>query len=180
VKLYSLQVVQPVLRDTQSRLITLTGTVKTSFANETYIEASHKSSLLSKSPLDNEAKSFMSIVYSSRGSNCWSTFLEAWDKVGNSQPGKPVQSKRLAPWIVDKNTLSQINGSWVQNIDIENASSKLGRIVNNVTLAIPHPGILQVARNSSKLIAQPDVSTILTFRLKCLLIVGVRWRCWSL
>jgi hypothetical protein len=152
-----LRVVQPLLRPTPARHITISGMVKTAFGNETSIEASYRSSL-ETSPTQITDRSFMSIIYSSRGSDCWSTYLKAWDTVDTRTEARPAESPRLAPWTLDRSTQGQINGSWVQNINIQEVSSKWGRVVNNVTLAIPHPGVLQAARASSKLIPQPDVS----------------------
>jgi hypothetical protein len=132
------------------------GMVKASFANESYLETSYRSSLVS--PHTQKAdRNFMIVVYSSRGSDSWNTYLTAWNNFGNRYPGKPSQSQRLAPWTLDKNTQGQTNGSWVQSIDMQEAFNRFGRVVHNVTLAIPHPGILEVARNSSNSIAQPHV-----------------------
>lgn len=131
------------------------GMVKSSFANEAYLERSYRSSLVSQ-PDQTSDRSFMSVVYSARGSDCWNSYLTAWNNIGNHTP---IQSQRLAPWTIDRSTQGQINGSWVQSINMTNAFSKFGRVVNNVTLAIAHPGILEAARSSSNSIAQPAVRT---------------------
>jgi hypothetical protein len=86
--------------------------------------------------------------------------LKAWDNDKSKYQKKLSQSQRLAPWTLDRSTQGQINGSWVQNINMQDAFTKFGRVVNNVTLAIPHPGILQAARSSTKSIPQPEVSVI--------------------
>jgi hypothetical protein len=142
----------------------MSGMVKTSFANEVYLETSYRSSLVSNhTPVTD--RSFMSIVYSSWGSDCWKNYLTAWDSIGKRYQAKPVQSQRLAPWTLDRSTQSQINGSWVQSIDMQDAFNKFGRVVNNVTLAIPHPGILKAARTASNSIIQPNVRIRLAFKL---------------
>jgi hypothetical protein len=143
----------------------MSGIVKTSFANETYLEASYRSSLVPNFTQDTD-RDFMGIIYSARGSDCWSTYLKAWDNIGKRNQAKPIQSQRLAPWTLDRSMQGQINGSWVQSINMQDAFNKLGRVVNNVTLAIPHPGILQAAR-TSKWIAQPNVRIRLAFRFIC-------------
>lgn len=143
----------------------MSGVVKTSFANETYLETSYRSSIESN-PTQDTDRSFMSVVYSSQGSDCWNTYLTAWG-IGKRSQARPFQSQRLTPWTLDRSTQSQINSSWVQIIDMQNAFNKFGRVVNNVTLAIPHPGILKAARTSSNSIAQPNVRIRRSFRLMC-------------
>lgn len=106
----------------------------------------------------------MSVVYSARGSDCWNNYLTAWNDIGNHTP---IQSQRLAPWTIDRSTQGQINGSWVQSVNMTDAFIRFGRVVNNVTLAIAHPGILKAARNSSNSIAQPDVRTSLIVGIIC-------------
>ncbi|QDS69120.1 hypothetical protein FKW77_010323 [Venturia effusa] len=112
------------------------------------MERKYRSSLVTE-PAAATDRSYMSVIYSARGSDSWNSYLAAWDGVGNHTT---VQSQRLAPWTIDRSTQGQINGSWVQSDSSTNASNL---IVNNVTLAIPHPGILKAARTKSSSIAQP-------------------------
>ncbi|TLD35931.1 Protoheme IX farnesyltransferase [Venturia nashicola] len=96
----------------------------------------------------------MSVVYSARCSDSWNSYLSAWNGVTNHTT---TQSRRFSPWTVDGSTQGQINGPWVQKIVMIDVSNKFnGRLVNNVPLAIPHPGILKAARNKSNSIAQPN------------------------
>ncbi|OCK94764.1 uncharacterized protein K441DRAFT_677298 [Cenococcum geophilum 1.58] len=143
--------VQPVLRDVSPRHITVTGTVKTSFANEWYIEDA------SKNPVQPDARSFLSILYSSKGSDSYSSYLEQWQDTGENHNGSIEQLERRAPSILDRKTLlqCQLNSSWVQSINMQDTFDKFGRVVDNVTLALPHPGVLHAARSSTKSIPQP-------------------------
>lgn len=143
-------VVQPVLRDIPGRWLTLNGLVNTPFGDQAYLERKYRSSLVSN-PNAITDRSYMSDVYSARCSDSWNSYLSAWEGVKNHTT---IQSQRLAPWTIDRSTQGQINGSWVQNQNSTNASN---RALNNVTLAIPYPGVLKAARHASNSIAQPDV-----------------------
>jgi hypothetical protein len=149
-----------VLKDTKTRRISMSETVKMAFANESEIEKSYSGTLVLDPPID---RSFMGVVYSARGSNCWNTFLTTWSSSGNHTP---VQSQRPAPWTLDRSMLGRINGSWVQTIDMQTSLQKFGRVVDNVTLSIAHPGILMVAKASSS-IAQPKVGKKLALQDSC-------------
>jgi hypothetical protein len=160
----TLKAVQPVFRDTPGWHRTMRGIVKTSFANESYLERNYKSSLGS-APSGVQDRSFNTLVYSSQGSGCWSIYLTAWGNNTNSSQEKISQLQRPAPWTTDRSTQGQINSSWVQSIDMQGTSKKFaGRVVNNVTLAIPHPGILKAARLRENSIAQPNVRILMAFR----------------
>jgi hypothetical protein len=53
-----------------------------------------------------------------------------------------------------------VNASWIQIIDTEAVSEKYGRAVNNVTLAMPHTGVVQAGSDPKNGIMQPSVSII--------------------
>jgi hypothetical protein len=127
--------------------------VKTSFANEWYIEDA------SRNPVEPDARSFLSILYSSKGSDSYSSYLEQWQDIGENHNGSIEQLERRAPSILDRKTLlqCQLNSSWVQSINMQDTFDKFGRVVDNVTLALPHPGVLHAARSSTKSIPQPGV-----------------------
>ena len=145
------------MKDARPWDITVTGTVNTTFANETFIENFHGNPILASNDTSSRLnRSWMSVFYSARGSACYSSFAEAWRNPGARGNGATDQSRRLVPLILDRET--QVNTSWVQIVeDIEKRSSELGRVINNVTLALPHPGVLAAAKNS-KLVPQPEVS----------------------
>ena len=54
-----------------------------------------------------------------------------------------------------------VTGSWIDIVDMANNSKTFNRMVNNVTLAMPHAGIFAAAENPKNQIIQPldlDVS----------------------
>jgi hypothetical protein len=49
-----------------------------------------------------------------------------------------------------------VNGSWIETIDTKEKSKQYNRVINNVTLAMPHTGIFQAARDPKSEIMQPE------------------------
>lgn len=141
------------VRDMPGRRLILNGLVNSTFGDEAYIERKYRSSIVPNASAITD-RSYMSIIYSARGSDSWTSYLSAWEAVRNSTA---IQSQRFAPWTIDRSTRGQIYGSWVQDT---NNTDVFDRAVNNVTLAIPHPGVLKAAKQTSNSIAQPDVSML--------------------
>ena len=53
-----------------------------------------------------------------------------------------------------------VTGSWLQNLteDMTTVSDRFGRIINNITMAMPHAGIFAAARDPINGIRQPDIN----------------------
>jgi len=49
-----------------------------------------------------------------------------------------------------------VNGTWINTIDTKEISKQKNRIINNVTLAMPHAGVFQAARDPQSQIMQPE------------------------
>ena len=60
--------------------------------------------------------------------------------------------------VVDNTTAISVTGSWVQtqNSDIGVAYRKYNRIVNNITMSMPHSGVFAAARDRKNDILQPE------------------------
>lgn len=48
-----------------------------------------------------------------------------------------------------------VEGSWINVPDMAADSKKFGRIINNVTMAMPHAGVSEAARDPNNNIIQP-------------------------
>lgn len=48
-----------------------------------------------------------------------------------------------------------VEGSWISVRDMATDSKKFGRIINNITMAMPHAGVSAAARDPSNNIIQP-------------------------
>jgi hypothetical protein len=67
-----------------------------------------------------------------------------------------MSERPSAPGMMYDNTT--VTGSWVftEYSDITAAYAKYGRVVNNVTLSMPHAGVFAAARHEDNSILQPD------------------------
>ncbi|KAE9992913.1 hypothetical protein EG327_007221 [Venturia inaequalis] len=60
-----------------------------------------------------------------------------------------------------------VNGSWIHTIDTKKVSEKFGRAINNVTLAMPHSGVVQAGWDSKNNIIQPsDLDSIGIYNIR--------------
>ncbi|KAF2821931.1 hypothetical protein CC86DRAFT_448407 [Ophiobolus disseminans] len=88
----------------------------------------------------------------------WPTYLSAWGRVRNST-GLEVKSFDIGqrPKIsAVLNSSITVLASWLDNRNVRSKSDNLGRIINNVTVTIPHRGIPMSSRNSRNHILQPE------------------------
>jgi hypothetical protein len=123
------------------------GTVYTKFGNEWYLEENSKCPVIG----NNFSKdNCMGIYHAAGGTYSYSNYLTAfYDMLRSSNKST---TKRIAPKMPEKETW--IEASWVNSNNTKDSS---GRLINGVTLAIPHPGILQAVNQSTKFIPQPKV-----------------------
>jgi hypothetical protein len=86
------------------------------------------------------------------------SFLATWAKIENSSVGvsSNIAERPPAPGMLFDNTT--ITGSWVapDSSNMTVAYEKYQRIVNNVTLSMPHAGLFAAAREPKNNILQPD------------------------
>ncbi|KAK8220360.1 hypothetical protein IWZ01DRAFT_477327 [Phyllosticta capitalensis] len=95
--------------------------------------------------------SCMDISYASQGFHDYEQYLSEWvTRTANGSVGTDKDSRAPAYSLWDSNV--QVNGSWM---DIT-ATEWRGRIVNNVSLAMPHVSVLQASRDPTNNILQPE------------------------
>jgi len=139
---------------------TMYGLVKTSFANPNYIESNCQNPI-QVSTWDPEysatdvGTTCVSIDYAAQGLHNFKTYLSYWaDVVANGNGTINQQYRPQGFGLFMENTTA--NASWIEMIDTNATSHKFGRIVNNVTMAFPHSGIYQAARDPQTNLVQPE------------------------
>lgn len=81
-------------------------------------------------------------------------FMSSWTiSTGYPKQSPDLSQRPTVPAILYDNTT--VYGSWIEIQDMETTSRKYGRIVNNVTLAFPHSGIVGASQDPSNGILQP-------------------------
>ncbi|TWU72033.1 hypothetical protein ED733_001305 [Metarhizium rileyi] len=85
-------------------------------------------------------------------------FMETWTKrIDNGTDLSTLFAKRPVGTSLLNNNVTMV-GAWIntQYSNVTESSEKYGRIVNNVTMAMPHPGVYAAATHRNNRIVQPD------------------------
>lgn len=169
----------PRLGGLQSR--PLYGLVSTPFANLSYIEQNCKTPIDATVDPDNSGPTCMAIEHSAQGwvsklyllrserlltmdrFHNYNQFLTEWSTTIKERNGTEDLKSRPRPvgLLFDNTTLQ---GSWVDVQNMSDLANQHGRIVHNISMALPHPAVVGAARDETNNILQPQdlgVSTIL-------------------
>lgn len=81
-------------------------------------------------------------------------YLNSWsDDLVQGKQSSDLKTRPLATALLNDNIT--VTGSWIEVVDMNTASSQQGRLINNVTLAMPHAGVVDAAQNPANNIPQP-------------------------
>lgn len=136
------------------------GDVKTSFANNAYLAKQCETPITVVDSdvaysQQNVGQTCATLDFASQSFHNYQQWMSRWTKIKESGNGTDVQKQRVAPYaLYQQNTT--VNGSWIQTIDTKEVSMQYNRIINNVTLAMPHAGVFQAALNPKSGIMQPE------------------------
>ena len=146
--------VQPQLKfgDWSDRV--MAGQVKSVFANSAYVETQCETPIRDDPTYG--GTTCLQIEHASQGYHNYQRYLSFWNAVSNSGNGTTDLKQRPQGFgLFLENT--SITASWVQVVSVPEASKKFnGRIINNVSLAMPHSGVFQAARDQRNDIIQPE------------------------
>ncbi|XXH03395.1 Myo-inositol-1-phosphate synthase [Hypoxylon texense] len=136
----------------------LDGLVRASYANPFYIQTACTTPIDKVMDPNNSAPSCLDVQYSGQSYHNLLTFMSEWQAIhenGSSSidylGGRPNGKHNL----FDNTTMVS---SWIEQEfgKPEPAFAEHGRIINNVTLAMPHPGVYAAATDPRNDILQPD------------------------
>ncbi|EOA84484.1 uncharacterized protein SETTUDRAFT_111827 [Exserohilum turcica Et28A] len=85
-------------------------------------------------------------------------YMASWDD-NKAQDNPPWMSDRLdqrLPIFAALDNNITVTTAWLDSHDVKTASEKAGRIINNITIAVPHRGVPAAARFSKNDILQPE------------------------
>ncbi|KAF2711947.1 hypothetical protein K504DRAFT_372170 [Pleomassaria siparia CBS 279.74] len=140
--------VQPTLKfgKWESRL--LVGEVKTQFANVDYVKD------MCETPI-RTGTTCLQIAHASQGYHNYQRYLAFWSNQADNGNGTSDQTQRPPGFaLLYENTTVVAN--WIDIIDTKAVSKVKERVVNNVSLAMPHSGVFQAARDARNNILQPE------------------------
>jgi hypothetical protein len=140
----------------------LQGVIKTSFANPTYLADNCQTPIMYNSwdpdySQANVGDTCLTIDHAAQGFHNYQQFMSSWTTIAQTGNGTDIQAYRpRGVGLFLQNTT--VNGSWIHGINTTQVSKLYNRVINNVTLAMPHVGVFQAARDPRSNILQPEVS----------------------
>ena len=134
----------------------LKGEVKTIFGNNTYQRLRCKTPITEEEDPWNAGASCMEIEHSGQAYHNFMQYLPQWDSFRNNTHGGSVKMNERPPPVAMLWDNTTVTGSWVEESDMPKVSDNLGRIVNNVTLAMPLTAVVPAAMSRNNSILQPQ------------------------
>ncbi|KAK3076724.1 hypothetical protein LTS18_012230, partial [Coniosporium uncinatum] len=149
--------VQPQLKfgDWDDRI--MLGPVRSIFANPKFLSQECQTPIRNDLDADRDVGGLtcLQIAYAAQGYHNYQRYLGNWDALASSGNGTSDLASRPEGFaLINENTT--VSAKWVERVDTHNVSMQYGRIVNNVSLAMPHPGVSSAAQDSRNDIIQPD------------------------
>ncbi|MCJ1248653.1 hypothetical protein MMC30_005871 [Trapelia coarctata] len=133
---------------------TLYGRVSSPFANATYI-ANNCQTPVSSMDRENSPESCIEIEHAGQAFHSFMQYMGVWaSNIDSGKVSADLKKRPLPVGMLYDNTTVQ--GSWISVSDMPAVSQKYGRIVNNVTMAMPHSGVFAAAMEPLNQIMQPQ------------------------
>lgn len=135
----------------------LKGYVRSSYANAGFASKSCPS-LLDKNDKDHSDESCLNVQFSGQSYRNLLGFMTTWTSINeNGTSVIPVLKQRPAGTTLLYDNTTMVS-SWIEteHSNVTAHFEETGRIINNVTLALPHPGVYRAATSRMNGILQPD------------------------
>ncbi|KND87649.1 hypothetical protein TOPH_07725 [Tolypocladium ophioglossoides CBS 100239] len=138
--------------------VPMQGHIRASYANAGYVKKICPSLLEARDPFS-AGESCMNVQFSSQSYRNLLAFMEDWTNIyrnGSTTNASGLGGRPNGTTLLYDNTT--MTSSWIemQYSNVTAHHETYGRIINNVTLAMPHPGVYAAARDRINHILQPD------------------------
>ncbi|KAI4639209.1 hypothetical protein J4E93_009387 [Alternaria ventricosa] len=146
--------VQPMLRDGNwDNGLVLAGRVKSDFANINYLKEMCQTPI--RTDKNAQGETCLQMEHAGQGYHNFQRYLSDWDLSARNGNGTSVQKLRPQGFgLLYENTT--VTGQWIDIVNTTEVSQKHGRVINNVTMAMPHSGVFAAARDQRNGILQPE------------------------
>lgn len=147
--------VQPMLKNGLEEKRLLAGTVKSDFASITHIQKMCQTPIGTNVDPEYAGTTCTQIEHAGQGFYNYHKYLSDWDdrvRVGNTSTDQ--EQRPLGFGLLYENTT--VTAQWVDIINTTEKSQEFGRVINNVSLAMPHAGVFAAARDQRNGILQPE------------------------
>jgi len=133
----------------------LVGDVSTSFANTIYLANNCETPVALDSDPEYRNITCLDMQHAGQAYHNYQAFLHAWSVAteGTRASSTELASRPRPTGSIHDNTT--VTGSWIERYNMTALSKKYGRIVHNVTAAMPHGGVISAANHPKNAITQP-------------------------
>ncbi|KAI7237973.1 hypothetical protein KC330_g2830 [Hortaea werneckii] len=145
--------VQPQLKWPDWEQRDMKGLVRTKFANPDHIQEYCKTPIQEGYDVDYKGSTCIQLEHAAMGYHNYFGYLSTWTELiqnGTGTPNPAFRPKGFA--LLNDNTT--ISAPWVEQINVTQLYKDTGFVVNNVSMALPHPSVIGAAL-SDKSIMQP-------------------------
>ncbi|KAI9812629.1 MAG: hypothetical protein M1827_004618 [Pycnora praestabilis] len=133
---------------------TLYGLVKTSFGDPPYVQTLCQTPIPTSADVLDSGTTCLSIEHAGQAYHSYTEWLARWTQIslqGNGSTDLKHRPNGMS-MLYDNTT---VGAAWIEVKNMTQVSQDAHRIVNNVTMAMPHSGIFQAARDERNGILQP-------------------------
>ncbi|KAH8682779.1 hypothetical protein BGZ60DRAFT_368585 [Tricladium varicosporioides] len=150
--------VSPHLKISDPEERSMTTLVRMSYANPTFIGRNCRTPISAMADSLASAETCLSITHAGESYHNGISFLATWAGINAGGEGisSSINERPKAPAMLFDNTT--VTGSWVypETSDVKALYDAHKRVINNVTLAMPHVGLYYAARDPENRILQPE------------------------
>jgi hypothetical protein len=138
------------------------GLVKAQFSNVVYLQKTCQNPIQIDSfdinySLQNVGNTCLEIEHAAQGFHNYKQYLSYWNMLVQTGAATSIDQKTRPPGFGLHNENVTVNASWIETIDTAKMSKKFNRTINNVTLAMPHSGVVTAGYDAVNNIVQPTV-----------------------
>ncbi|KXG45649.1 uncharacterized protein PGRI_034160 [Penicillium griseofulvum] len=133
----------------------LQGKVTSSFANPGYIAADCGTPVTNEMDMYYRNTTCLQIVHAGDAYHNYQQWISQWGQLvgSNNETSRQLQKRPPPTGSLWDNTT--VTGSWIDIQDTSTLSKKHNRMINNITMAMPHGGIPAAAMNTKNNLKQP-------------------------
>ncbi|APA07965.1 hypothetical protein sscle_03g027350 [Sclerotinia sclerotiorum 1980 UF-70] len=152
-------IVSPSLQFGKWESVVMKGLVKTSYGNPTYVGQNCQTPISTAMDQLYSASTCVDIDHAGEAYHNFLEYLRTWAEIaapgGKSNSSELAHRPNVTAMLYDNTT---VKASWIRTDTSDMAASykKYNRVVNNVTLAMPHSGVISAATDQVNSILQPS------------------------
>jgi hypothetical protein len=141
------------------------GLVKSSFSNINHLRKECRNPIRvvegsTEYSLSLVGNTCLEIDHAAQGFHNYKQYLTEWAALVETGGANSQNQKARPPGFALHNETVLVNASWIEVIDTAQKSQEFNRTINNVTLAMPHAGVVAAGFDPINRILQPTVSAL--------------------